>query len=306
VARTASPFDLDAAWEAIMAAPRPPARVELPAVAPLAPVAMSSETRTLRAQLRNGRLAVLGALLCLTVAMLGAPGAGWLSPVFLILWLVRVRDPGMRLAIEDRRATLRAAQQEADGAAERWHTLTQETRARFERKLATLSELRGEYLGLPTLYRAKLEHRRAEIEEAQRVQYLERFRIAQASTEGINATLVAKLAAHGIKTAADIGRSEALRIRGLGGAPLASLVAWRRRMEDGFRFDSNDALAIAHLEAVDRWRDSRRTAIEQALASGPSELRFVLRTTAQERRELAQRRQRAAQSVASARADLID
>ena len=74
-------------------------------------------------------------------------------------------------------------------------------------------------------------------ESRQRQAYLDRFSIYHANISGIGQAKTATLISFGIETAADINRSDILRVPGFGDVMTSKLLAWRREHESNFKYD---------------------------------------------------------------------
>lgn len=103
--------------------------------------------------------------------------------------------------------------------------------------------------------------------------YLDRFRIDRASIPGIGPSRTAMLASYGIETAEDVRRDAIRRIPGFGSKLAGELLAWRRQHENNFRFNPNEPINAADIEALDRDLEGMRTKLLHSLQQGPEQLR---------------------------------
>lgn len=116
--------------------------------------------------------------------------------------------------------------------------------------------------------------------------YLDRFRIDRAGITGIGPSRTAMLASYGIETAQDV-RSDAIRrIPGFGRKLAGELLAWRRQHENSFRFNPNEPINAADIEALDRSLEALRTTLLHGLQQGPEHLRRLSAETSAARTRL--------------------
>ena len=90
--------------------------------------------------------------------------------------------------------------------------------------------------------------------------YLDRFSIYHANISGIGLVKTATLISFGIETAADINRSDILRVPGFGDVMTNKLLAWRRELESKFKYDPTPNFQ----DFTDEKNLRRRYALEKA------------------------------------------
>jgi len=128
-----------------------------------------------------------------------------------------------------------------------------------------------EYKALSGSLSTELQRLRSTREQRQRDAYLDRFPIRSADISGIGPAKKATLISFGIETAADVARHKVLVVPGFGDALTEKLVQWRRRHEQGFRFNPN-ASDVQAEQALRSKFDVRKRDLETKLSSAAQTL----------------------------------
>ncbi|OOY20474.1 hypothetical protein BMI86_07995 [Thioclava sp. DLFJ5-1] len=111
-------------------------------------------------------------------------------------------------------------------------------------------------------------------EARQRQAYLDRYSIRQANISGIGSAKKATLVSFGIETAADVNSSAVGRIPGFGDVMTGKLVAWRRRLETGFRYNPTpNAQDVADEQALRGRYAAEKAKLEATIRNGLVALR---------------------------------
>jgi len=159
-----------------------------------------------------------------------------------------------------------------------------------------------EFERLPAVRQARLQALHSEREKYQRKAYLDRFDVETAPISGIGAGLKAMLTAYGFETANDITMGVE-RVKGIGPVKRNALMAWRRDIEAGFRFDPRVGVSPAQIAAVEREMIQQRRDLERSVAARAEQMpnlhRRAAALLAPDRRLF----ERAAAQLAQARAD---
>jgi DNA-binding helix-hairpin-helix protein with protein kinase domain len=138
------------------------------------------------------------------------------------------------------RRTLQAAERAAkaadDAMDQRWE---RETNPKpFFSKKTELTEIRNRLAGLAKLKQDKLNALNASREQFQRERFLERYLIAKAKIPSIGPGRKAQLTSFGIVDASDISYQRIIdNVPRFGPGLTNKLVAWRRKLEAGFKFN---------------------------------------------------------------------
>ncbi len=151
-----------------------------------------------------------------------------------------------------------------------------------------LARARSEVLIIPSQRQERLQQLHRNRELAQMHEYLERFTIERATIRGFGPGRKAALASYGIETAADLNAQAIMNVPGFGPALASDLLAWRRSVEGGFRFDSSRGVDPREVATMDRELAERRRQLESELARGLMSLQ-QLRAQALDERAAKQR-----------------
>jgi DNA-binding helix-hairpin-helix protein with protein kinase domain len=257
-------FDLDSAWEKILA-------IVSPGPAPLIDVsAFTANPRPLPASL-NGLLSLL-------------------RP-----WLKAEEKKKRQEALEIARMRFTVLNKQ-------WLNDTGDTE--YLSMMDELSSLREEYQRLADLMAKEQQKLQQNLRESRLQKFLGQFFLDDQFIPGIGSAEKAMLASFSIETAADIDRYNLLRLRRLNESLVTELTAWRYRLESQFVFDPSSGVAPADTAEVSRRFAQRRRQIETDLLAGPEQLNSIRVKALAERAQMLPKMQAAAQQMAQAAADL--
>jgi DNA-binding helix-hairpin-helix protein with protein kinase domain len=143
----------------------------------------------------------------------------------------------------------------------------------FLRLKASLSALKKEYDDLPTEEKRRIDTHNANRREEQLNSHLDRFQIRHYKISHVGPAKLAVLTSYGIETAADISSSRVQAVPGFGTVNSQPLLAWRRKLERGFTYNSSPTPADARAISAIRADIARRaTEIKTQLSTGPQRL----------------------------------
>jgi DNA-binding helix-hairpin-helix protein with protein kinase domain len=182
-----------------------------------------------------------------------------------------------------RRTALKEAEQALRNAERRWYRDIDDVCRRFNIKLQELTHKKTEYEGVVAAYNGELSQLKAGAEQSQRLAFLRRHFIRQATISGIGSGRKAILASYGIETAADITRSIGYQVPRFGYVLTERLMMWRASIERQFHFDPRKGVDPADIAALDRKYGVQRQGIERNLTTGLQELR-QLRAAAEQKK----------------------
>jgi DNA-binding helix-hairpin-helix protein with protein kinase domain len=86
----------------------------------------------------------------------------------------------------------------------------------------------------------------------------------------------AVLQSNGIETAADVVPNRIIQISGFGPKTVDSLVQWRKRLEQSFRFDPSRGISPADIALIENAVALKRRELERRLSVGLSDLRSAV------------------------------
>lgn len=294
------PFSLDAVWAQITAVQSPGPAHAVPGPASPAPSAAATAAAS-----KRGFWKGLGVLAGLAIFVAGcvvissawflAGLAGWAVGA----WLSKQGPHIDPTPYKSRQG--RAAMQYQE-LRQRW--MREATTESFDKKIAELTALRTEWLGLPALRQARFAKLVANRETTARNQFLDGFEIERATISGIGQAKKAMLESYGIETAADVNRQAVLRVPGFGPALTQRLLDWRAGLERRFKFDTSSAVDPRHVADMDRTIQHRKVDIEASLRKAPIELQQLRNTILTRRQALHGALAQAAQELGQAEADL--
>lgn len=144
----------------------------------------------------------------------------------------------------------------------------------FEAKKNNFRKLHDEYIKLPETETKKIEKLYPAANIKQIAQFLASFAIKSATIPGIGAERKESLFLHGIRTALDINRAQALAIPGIGEGLANDLLAWQESCLLDYRFNPNSPDMEIAKKIV---RDNiivRKNIIESELLAGCSSLQL--------------------------------
>lgn len=97
-------------------------------------------------------------------------------------------------------------------------------------------------------------------------QYLDSYRIAKATIEGIGQGRIATLQSYSIETAGDIEITKLMNISGFGRVLVSRLMDWRKTCEGRFVFDSKKGVSQNEIANLDREIAGKRKTVEAELS----------------------------------------
>lgn len=294
------PFSLDAVWAQITAVQSPGPALAIPQPASRAPSAVATAVASKRGFWKG--LGVFAALAIFVAGCLVAPGTwffaglvGWAAGAWLAKQGPRIDPTPYKFRQE------RAASHYQD-LSQRW--TREATTESFDKKIAELTTLRTEWLGLPALRQARFAMLLANRETTSRNQFLDGFEIERATISGIGPSKKAMLESYGIETAADVSGQAILRVPGFGPALTQRLLSWRAGLERRFKFNPSSAVNPRQVADLDRTIHQRKFEIEASLRNAPTELQQLRATILTRRQGLYGALTLAADELGQADADL--
>jgi DNA-binding helix-hairpin-helix protein with protein kinase domain len=140
-------------------------------------------------------------------------------------------------------------------------------------------------------------------EAIQKQHFLEKYFIDKANISGVGPNLKKVLASYGIETANDITKNIQYKVPNFGPKRTSDLLAWRKMIELGFRFDPSKGVAPADIAALNNKYSVLKKQLEEGIANGVGELQSIRNATLKKRTELAVELEKAAQEYAQAQAN---
>lgn len=174
----------------------------------------------------------------------------------------------------------------------------------FYARGAELSKMKDKLKVLPHAEQDELNRLQATAQERQKEKFMNSCFIDRASIPGVGPARTAALRSFGIETAADVTRNRVMQVRGFGESLTCAVVDWRQSCERQFQFNPAIAVSQSDRDAVRSKFAAKRSALERALAAGPSELQQLRQRAASQLTALTPQIRAAAQKLAQARADL--
>ena len=303
--RIATGFDLQAIWSAITQVPSPDSSREAPVLRPNVKVIGKPlpsglrRVKLFRAAAGWGSLGVLAAFLFGILP----PGSILLVLSLVIVWLVLRNNKAFEQEHARRQQAAKAADQALQGIRIRWEREVGEVQNRFQLTRRSLEERRTEYQSLGSAYQRDRGALITKREENQRHRFLEQYFIQRASIHRVGPGLKATLASYGVETAADITYQAVMAVPGFGPTRTRELLAWRTKLEQGFRFDPSKGVDPADTAALDQRYAAKRQDLERFLRTGPEELRRLSAAATQRRSALLPELRRLSDELAQAKSD---
>jgi DNA-binding helix-hairpin-helix protein with protein kinase domain len=203
----------------------------------------------------------------------------------------------------------RSIVQTCNSARADWHKLSlqwnnETSDEPFNRKLSELRQARQAYEDLPSRRQRELHRLEQERRKRQLERHLNQQRIESARIPGIGPGRSATLASYGIETAADVTSQRVMTVPGFGNQLTSQLVAWRRRKESEFVFDSRQGIDARDLQLLENELGRERGRLEQTLGHGALELRAIQAQITKRREIIGGLVGAAKQALAQAEADL--
>ena len=271
-----SDFDLFAVWAQIESV-RPAERSETPQLTNAYIDQCTPEPRIADIKKQRRKQRFLSAASILVAVILVTPGLIPVVPAICILaigialmgrfWRSS-RTCGGELQAEHQNAS-----RSFDAAMQHWNKL-QQVPATFHEAKLKLQTQKQELAELGPLRARGLAGLRSTLHQKQLVRFLERHRIEEANIPGIGAGRKTLLRCYGVEDASDVRAG--LSIKGFGPALKSALLRWRISIEHQFVFNPNEDIDPADIRALDHELAQKRTALIQALSSGPQTLRHIL------------------------------
>lgn len=264
------PLDLGQLIAAVRGVPDPgPA----PVLASLMPVTSSPPPDQAIVEIRKARLkrfigAIVGASLGAILFGMAAPG-----PIFGLLAIgasavLVFSAPAAQAAVRQNVQSTERAWRDAE------HSFARAAgNELFLKARRDAEELIKQLQLLPTEERRRLAELDAKRSEAQLRRYLEQHTIEHMKVKGVGNARKLTLRSYGIETAADVERYRIEGIHGFGPSTANALVAWRRTVEAGFRFDPKQGVSPLDIAAVTSDISRRQADAEMRLRQTTAALR---------------------------------
>jgi DNA-binding helix-hairpin-helix protein with protein kinase domain len=288
-------FNLSTLWSTIESITLPPApSVELTALPPAVGVIPAEQL----AKLWTLRFARFIAIAALAFLVIKSP-AGWLFWGLLGFgtWHgLQALGPKRELLLQ----AVKTAETDYNNAVTIW-TAKEYNFADCEK---ALNSLKAEYQGLPGRYKQELAGLQKTVYDHQRLRFLERFLVRDASIQGVKEGRKQTLQSFGIQTAADATRSRVGRIPGFGPVLTDAVADWRARCEAKFVFDNTKGVDPADIAALNKRYEHMRRGLEDKLQKGTQELLSIRDQTVRSRKLLHPKVVAAGIAVLQARANL--
>jgi DNA-binding helix-hairpin-helix protein with protein kinase domain len=297
-----SGFNIDAIWAQIGAVERPES-VSLPEFRPSPAPEVAKLGQARGTANRLGKfLLFAGTLLSLKVVPESLETQALVANLAAAFISFTAYGPKYRPLRRELEQRAQVCQARYDLAHKRWEEQASSTR--FNRAVQGLDAQRDRYCRLHAERQERLHKLGDHLRERTLRRFLESFQIAQADIDGIGPARAATLQSYGIETAADIEPKAIKAVPGFGQVYTERLLAWRRSVEAGFRFNPRRGLDRADIEAIDREIEAERVALERTLREGPAQLAQLRAQMMRARDELWPELEAAARELAQANADL--
>lgn len=138
----------------------------------------------------------------------------------------------------------------------------------FNVKFRELENKRNDYLQLGSFRALRFQELEKQARERQELEYLSKFRIADAKIPQIGYSRTLTLRAFGIETAADLELDSIYSIKGFNVGYASSLMNWKETVRSGFVFNQKQAVTESDARAVEREIYRRRISLERDLKRG--------------------------------------
>jgi DNA-binding helix-hairpin-helix protein with protein kinase domain len=223
----------------------------------------------------------------------------------------RNRNAGRRAALDalddeirSRKERYRRSLRALEDAEVRWRHATQARHAAFAERKRQLHALRSQHAGLKAAYDAEHEQLRRNCRASQLSQYLQQHLLSDHKIPNIGPTLLTVLRSFGIETADDLDDKRVDEVPGFGEKRTGYLLAWRRQVEAGFKFNPVAGVPAAHLYPINLKYTQMEQHLEAGLRNGAEELREIAAAANQELSALMRQIQQLVAEAASAEVDL--
>lgn len=297
-------FSLAAAWSRIAAVASPGPAPTLPSAASVTvqptPTAVASG-RWRRARLGFGVIGVAVAIVT-TIAIPLVGTAALATVTGAILAALLIANLGSKEPRAEANTRLTVARARWQQVQQRWHGEAGD--AAFEAVLRELEGKRSQYEDLPALRQRRLTELHANRQRYQLHRFLEQHRVATASLHNIGPSRKATLQSYGIETAADVTEAAIRAIPRFGPSFTATLMTWRRGIEQRFVFDPRKTVDQRDVLGVEHDIATIKRHLEYALTGGAVRLAQVAQQTLAKRQLLRPQVESALRDVAQAEADV--
>lgn len=301
VAGSHGAFNVDAIWTQILAVSHPGILplIAVPAarVAPSPKVQRAKQQRLVRRWVGSCISVLLVAFIAATV---GSGVAVIMGIIFIIITFSIASLPVNKLKQQAERVA-KMAEAQFQSLEQRWQ---QEAGCQdFDRQLQELEVLKTKLHELQSERQNRLRQLDQDRAKHQLEKHLDRFKIQNASIDGIGQGRVATLQSYGIETAGDITEYAILRIPGFGPSLTSKLTSWRRFYEQSFVFNPNAKSDPADIATIEQEFTNRRIKMEQELKNGPLMLQQLAQRTRIKREALKPSLDAATKKFASTRSE---
>jgi len=270
------------AWDAILAIPKPddvepmqmlpPQRAKTSSDDPLGGPGRGIVALGLVALMLAGPMAGSPTGVVISIGSLLALGA-------MLLKQVR-RDKKPRLDPPRKRALL-AARAQWNAAVKRWNATCSDQG--FVRQLGELSLIKSRLLELPKQRARRLKELHKELEQRQRDEFLDRFRIDQAKLRSVTPQDLATLASWGVETAEDYLRLAVNLPGSIARATLTDISRWATDRMSEFRYDPALEGGSRELRDYDARLQSQQDKLLSSLTDGEAALRRLVEDVSRQR-----------------------
>lgn len=173
----------------------------------------------------------------------------------------------------------------------------------FNARKDSFVRIRAELEGLTRAEQAELDKLHSTAHERQKQKFLETCFLDRANIPGVGPNRKATLRSFGIETAADVTRRRVRQVRGFGVSLTRAVLDWQASCERRFRFNPAAAVSDSDRNAVRTKYVTKRRALEQSLASAPTQLRQFRKNADEQLATLQPKLNVAAKQLAQAQAD---
>jgi DNA-binding helix-hairpin-helix protein with protein kinase domain len=301
IARTvgSSDFDLDqiVAQLQAMTTPKPPPAFGAPLPGP--------DPRFGRARAGHwNRVAASIAAGAAVAGLASAPTLNAFAPEITLAAIATAFALGRRWPARRLRAEARRALDEADAVVKALQSPWIDMLRQFDALRLNLETDIATYRRLPERRTQEIRRVAQRREEAERLNFLDRHRIANYAIPGVGPNKRTQLQSLGIRTARDIVAADLAAIPGFGPATVNHLLQWRRRIEARFRFDPAEGVDPEIVRSIDAEAAKAAESLRLRLQQGAYRLRLAADQIDAERPFLCERLRRPLADLALARANL--
>ena len=297
----AGTFNIEVVWSKILSVPHPgPLPAPPVAIAKIMPSPVIQAARQRRRILRWICCGIVALLSLFTAAVASSFTAVTMMIVFFIVAFNVANRPARQLKPKAYSA-LKMMEAQHQSVQQRWNR--EAGSQDFDRRVTELKTLKDQLLGLETQRQDRLRQLEQGREKKQFEDYMDRFKIQNATIDGIGQGRMATLQSYGIETAGDITEYKILSIPGFGPSLTSRLLAWRRWHEQSFVYNPSTGVDPADITAVNQEFASLKTKLEQELQNAPPALQQLSQQIQHNREVLKPTLTASARALAVARAD---